>query len=91
MLETSPTIPLTSQKVSAPGPSHGNRRTQTKDDDGTNFEEVSGDKSTGHGYVVGTMANGDKMYVRTQGSATMKDGICRPAKAPGASPEGAAS
>jgi len=30
--------------------------TQTKDDDGTNFEEVSGDKSTGHGYVVGTMA-----------------------------------
>ena len=48
--------------------------TQTKDDDGTNFDEVSGDKSTGHGYVVGTMANGDKMYVRTQGSATMKDG-----------------
>jgi len=48
--------------------------TQTKDDDGTNFEEVSGDKSTGHGYVVGTMANGDKVYVRTHGSATMKDG-----------------
>jgi len=47
--------------------------TQTKDDVGTNFDEVHGNKSQGHGYVVGTMANGDNMYVRTQGSSTLKD------------------
>jgi len=35
--------------------------TQVKDDIGT-------------GYVVNTWANGDKSYVRTQGSATLKDG-----------------
>src|SRR5262249_35498086 len=48
--------------------------TQTKEDVGTNFDDVRGNKSQGHGYVVGTLANGDKMYVRTQGSATLKDG-----------------
>jgi hypothetical protein len=48
--------------------------TQTKEDLGTNFDEVHGNKSQGHGYVVGTMANGDKMYVRIQGSSTLKDG-----------------
>ena len=48
--------------------------TQTKEDVGTNFDETHGNKSQGHGYVVGTLANGDKMYVRTQTSATMKDG-----------------
>jgi hypothetical protein len=48
--------------------------TQTKEDVGTNFDEVRGNKSQGHGYVVGTLANADKIYVRTQGSATLKDG-----------------
>ena len=48
--------------------------TKTKEDTGTGFDEVSGNKSRGHGYVVGTLTNGDKMYVRTQGSATLKDG-----------------
>ena len=48
--------------------------TQTKEDAGTNFDEIHGSKSEGHGYVVGTMANGDKMYVRIQGSSTLKDG-----------------
>ena len=32
------------------------------------LDEVSGNKSRGHGYAVGTLANGDEMYVRTQGS-----------------------
>src|SRR6266478_6253433 len=49
--------------------------TQTKEDLGTNFDEVHGNKSQGHGYVGGTMANGDKMYVRIQGSSTLKDSV----------------
>jgi hypothetical protein len=48
--------------------------TQTKEDDGTNFDELDGDRTRGHGYVVGTMDNGDKMYVSIQSSGTMKDG-----------------
>jgi hypothetical protein len=48
--------------------------TQTKEDVGTNFDEIHGNKGQGHGYVVGTMANGDNMYVRIQGSSTLKDG-----------------
>ena len=32
------------------------------------------DRSAGLGYVVGTMDNGDKMYVRIQSTATMKNG-----------------
>ncbi len=54
--------------------------TQTKEDVGTNFDEVRGNKSQGHGYVVGTMANGDKMYVRIQGSSTLKDGTVETAE-----------
>ena len=48
--------------------------TQTKEDDGTNFDEVNGDKTAGHDYVVGTMDNGDKMHVSIHSSGTMKDG-----------------
>jgi hypothetical protein len=33
---------------------------------------VTGNKSQEHGYVVNTWANGDKSFVRTQGSAAMK-------------------
>jgi len=54
--------------------------TQTKDDAGANFDEITGDKSHGHGYVVGTLANGDKMYVRTQATGTMKDGAMESAQ-----------
>jgi hypothetical protein len=54
--------------------------TQTKEDVGTGFDELHGNKSQGHGYVIGTMANGDKMYVRTQGSATLKDGAIETAE-----------
>jgi hypothetical protein len=35
---------------------------------------LAGNKSHGQGYVVNTWPNGDKSYVRTQGSATLKDG-----------------
>ncbi len=54
--------------------------TQTKEDIGTGFDEISGNKSRGHGYVVGTMANGDKMHVSTQGSATLKEGTIESAE-----------
>ena len=54
--------------------------TQTKEDVGTGFDELHGNKSQGHSYVVGAMANGDKMYVRTQGSATLKDGAIETAE-----------
>lgn len=49
--------------------------TKATEDIGTGFDEVSGNKSRGHSYVVGTLANGDKTYVRAQGSATLKDGV----------------
>jgi hypothetical protein len=48
--------------------------TQTKEDDGTNFDDVKGDLSAGLGYVVGTMDNGDKMYVRIKSAGLMKNG-----------------
>ena len=47
---------------------------QTKEDVDTGVDDVHGGKSRGHGYVVGTMSNGDKMYVHYHGSATLKDG-----------------
>jgi hypothetical protein len=45
---------------------------QTKEDIGAAFSDITGNKSREHGYVVNTWANGDKSYVRTQGSATLK-------------------
>lgn len=54
--------------------------TQTKEDVGTGFDEINGNKSHGRGYVVGTLASGDKMYVRTQGSATTKDNVVESAE-----------
>ncbi len=46
----------------------------SKEDVGTDFAEISGNTFREHGYVVNTWDNGDKSYVRTQGSATLKDG-----------------
>ena len=43
--------------------------TKSTEDTGAGFDDIIGNKSQGHGYVVGTWANGDKSYVRTQGSA----------------------
>jgi len=54
--------------------------TQTKEDIGTNFDDVHGNKSQAHGYVVGTLANGDKMYVHIQGSSTLEDGTVETAQ-----------
>jgi hypothetical protein len=45
---------------------------QTQEDIGVGFDEITGTKSRGHGYVINTWANGDKSYVRTQGTATLK-------------------
>ncbi len=48
--------------------------TQTKDDVVTEAAEMRGTSSRDHGYVVGTLANGDKMFIRFQGTGTLKDG-----------------
>lgn len=47
---------------------------QTKEDVGTNSEETTSLGAKVHGYVQGTMSNGDKFTVRTQGGDTYKDG-----------------
>ena len=41
----------------------------------TVFSEVSGNRSHGQEYGVITMTNGDKCYVRSQHSATLKEGV----------------
>jgi hypothetical protein len=48
---------------------------QSKEHVSTSFGEVSGNRSHGQDYAVGTMTNGDKYYVRGQGSATLKEGV----------------
>jgi hypothetical protein len=48
--------------------------TTDKSYDSTIFSEVTATKSRDHGYVVDTYANGDKGFVRWQGSATLKEG-----------------
>ena len=45
-----------------------------KEGTGTEFAEISGDKSSGHGVFVETLANGDKITVAYQFSATLKNG-----------------
>jgi hypothetical protein len=45
-----------------------------KEGTGTEFAEVTGNGSKGHGIFVETMANGDKMYFTYQFTATMNDG-----------------
>jgi len=41
---------------------------------GTEFAEVTGDKSSGHGIFVETMANGDKINFTYQFTGTVKNG-----------------
>jgi hypothetical protein len=48
---------------------------QIKEDEVTVFEEAKGNAGTDRGYVVGTMSNGDKIFVRNQGKAVLKDGV----------------
>ena len=47
---------------------------QTKEDVVTRSDEISGASARAHGFVVGTMSNGDKFHVRTQGTDTYKEG-----------------
>ena len=42
---------------------------------GTEFIEVTGDKFTGHGEFIETMANGDKNFYTYQIKGTMKNGV----------------
>jgi hypothetical protein len=48
--------------------------TQSKEDQVTMSSDATGNKSNGRGYGVGTMASGDKFFVRLQGVATLKEG-----------------
>jgi len=49
--------------------------TQTKDGESVGMADAKGMKVQEHGYHVSNMANGDKIYVRYQGTGTMgKDG-----------------
>ena len=54
--------------------------TQTKEFVATNFSENSGSRATTSGFVDGSMANGDKFHVRSQGSATAKEGVVESAE-----------
>jgi hypothetical protein len=47
---------------------------QTKEDVGTNNEEITTTRARSRGYVLGTMSNGDKFTVRTDGTDALKDG-----------------
>jgi len=48
---------------------------QGKDGVPTETQDVSGNASRFRGYYVETMANGDKIHYRYEGSATLKDGV----------------
>ena len=50
---------------------------EIKEDELTVFEEGRGSAGTDRAYVVGTMSNGDKVFVRTQGKAVLKDGVAQ--------------
>ena len=45
-----------------------------KEGTGTEFAEVTGNSSSGHGVFVETMANGDKIHFTYQTTATIKNG-----------------
>ncbi len=47
----------------------------SKDGVSVSSEESSGDKSNGSGFHWTTMANGDKILVRFQGTSVLKDGV----------------
>src|SRR5438270_12787829 len=48
---------------------------QTKDDVGTGISDVRGSNSQDRGYDVTTMSNGDKLFVRNQGTSKVKGEI----------------
>jgi len=42
---------------------------------GTTFSEISGNRATSRAFAYATMDNSDKFQFRSQGSATMKEGV----------------
>lgn len=48
--------------------------TQSKEDAVTTSAEISGSTARERGYVVGTLANGDKFHVSLTSTTTLKDG-----------------
>jgi len=50
---------------------------QTKEDELTVLEEARGTAGTDRAYIVATMSNGDKLFVRSQGRAVLKDGVAQ--------------
>ena len=48
---------------------------QQKEGTSVEFDDTTGDKTSGRGVHWGTMANGDKYFVRYQGTSTSKDGV----------------
>lgn len=50
---------------------------QAKEDELTVVEEVRGSTGTDRAYIVATMSNGDKLFVRAQGTAVLKDGVAQ--------------
>ncbi len=53
---------------------------QNKEGFGTGFDEVMGMQSHFHGYFVDTMANGDKVNYRYEGTATIRNGMVQSAE-----------
>lgn len=51
-----------------------------KDHELTAFDDASGNRARTRSAAVGTMANGDKYYVSTQGTATLKEGTAQTAE-----------
>ena len=46
-----------------------------KDYEYTGFNDISGSRARGRSVGIGTMANGDRCFVVTQGTATLKEGV----------------
>ena len=47
---------------------------QMTEDQLTGFSEITGNAGADHGNVVGSLSNGDKVYVRTQGKSVLAAG-----------------
>ena len=48
---------------------------QAKEDELTVVEEVRGSTASDRAYIVATLSNGDKLFIRAQGKAVLKDGV----------------
>ena len=48
---------------------------QTKEDELIGFSEINGNSSTDRTYAVGTLSNGDKMFIHVLGTSVLKGGV----------------